>query len=226
MAKPPAKFVYHALVTDQDDIIQMLAYCVYKSHKDELAIQYKAEGDETYVEKQLKEFSQRTVKDPRMLSSYMGVGQTLLQEVKDQELERAKNALAQIHQDAITQLNQEHQEGLNLLRQQVLDADKVAEEKWNATVKAWAVVQTRPNKFMRGCGAFFKWIGAGISGLLATVFATWILVGFVSIFNTDVRDPARNALKKGVDILIPESPVDLGTVSKKSTEQEKQESKP
>lgn len=203
MASTPVKYVYHVLVTDPDDILQLLAYCVYKAHKNKMAEQYKEEGDEYHVEKELKHFSQRTVKDQTILDSYRTVATSLLQEIKDQEFDRATKAL-----------QGRHTTELDKLERKILNADKKAEEKWNRTVNDWAVKQTRPNIFWRFCSWTFKWIGGGVSGLLATVFATWILVGFVSIWSDGVRDPARNALKKGVDILIPDTPVDLGTVKK------------
>lgn len=203
MVRPPVKYVYHALVTDPDDILQLLAYCVYKSHKNKLAEQYKTEGDDPHVEQELKHFSQRTVKDQTLLENYRSVARNLLQEVKDQELERAKQALNSLHTQQLDQVSL-----------QILNAEKQAEEKWNAIVNAWAVKQTRPNACLRFLSWIFKWVGGGVSGLLATVFATWILVGLVSIWDDGVRDPARNALKKGVDILIPNVPLDLGTVKK------------
>ena len=102
MVRLPVKYVYHALVTDPDDILQLLAYCVYKAHKNNLAEQYKTEGDESYVERELKQFSQRTVKDQTLLDSYRTVAKELLQEIKDQELDRAKQALQSLHTEKWT----------------------------------------------------------------------------------------------------------------------------
>jgi hypothetical protein len=210
MVRLPVKYVYHALVTDPDDILQLMAYCVYKAHKNNLAEQYKTEGDESYVERELKQFSQRTVKDQTLLENYRNVAKDLLQEIKDQELSRAKQALQSLHT-----------EKMEKLRQEILNADKKAEEKWNKSVNDWAVKQTSPGILKRILSNLFKWIGGGISGLIATVFATWILVGFVALWDDGVRDPARNALKKGIDILIPDSPIDLGTVKKTDSGPEK-----
>lgn len=189
------QWVFTRLVEDTDDTRQLIAYAIYKADKDDYAKQLlRRRLPESQLPAYLERYHDSIAYSERQLDHYRDKAACIIDRLVLSVSQQSQYACEQ----KIASLKSHHREEL--------------EKKWiewgkNAT--AYSAFLTKPGWSATLMNGVFKWILSGISGLLATLFSTLLIVGTLSLFAPDMRSAARNILKNGIDTLIPLNPAGL-----------------
>ncbi|SXU02561.1 Uncharacterised protein [Klebsiella pneumoniae] len=201
----PKKWVFTELVQDSDEPEQLIAYAMYKADKDDLAIQCRARLlSETDIEVELTRFHDSIAYSDRRLQDYRDKAKRAV----DQLVGSVSDRVALAYDQTIATMTDNHQNELQ-------DRWK----KWGEEAALYSAHLIRPVWYSRLWKGTLSWLGGGVSGLLATVVSTLLIVGIVSLFTPSVRDTARDSLKGVVDTLIPETPIPGVTDAAKNNNQ-------
>ncbi len=189
------QWVFTRLVMDTDDTRQLIAYAIYKADKDDYAKQLlRRRLPESQLPAYLERYHDSIAYSERQLDHYRDKAACII----DRLVLRVSQQVQFASDQKIALLKSDHKEEL--------------EKKWiewgnNAAAYSAYVAKPRwPATLMHG---FIKWMLSGISGLLATLFSTLLIVGTLSLFAPEMRSAARNILKNGIDTLIPLNPTGL-----------------
>ncbi|WP_323644652.1 hypothetical protein [Pectobacterium versatile] len=226
------KYVFRELVQDRRNVIDLISYAIYKSHKDERAEHFASLYPPTNVTQKLQEWHDGVACDPTALGTYRQRSLELVSALEAEATKLAKFDADNKYEQSTLDLKAEHQRELQTLedahrietdelKQRILDADAKSQKEWTDKIAAWTINETQPPWYWRWLKNGAAWIGAGISGLLATVFSTMIIVGAFGLISSDARNLTRSALKGAIDTFIPEKPVDMSLDSSPVTQAEK-----
>ncbi|ENZ0268045.1 hypothetical protein ACGABU_000114 [Morganella morganii] len=193
MTTQEKKWVFTELVQDSNNPQHLIAYAMYKADKDDRANQCRVRGmDGDQINLDLKSFHDGVAYSERQLNDYRDKAQRTV----DQLILNVSQHLETVYNKKIEEIEVIHNAEL-----------KKKWVEWGDNAAVYSAHLTKPHLAKRFGLWFLSWIGGGISGLLATVFTTIILVGIISITKPGIRDTARDVLKNGVDTLIPLSPI-------------------
>lgn len=193
MTTQPKKWVFTELVKDSNDPEQLIAYAMYKADKDDRANQCRTRGmTDDQVNTELESFHDGIAHSERQLDDYRGKARRTV----DQLILTVSQGVEHAYDQRITAMKASHEAEI-----------RKAWVEWGDNAAAYSAHLTKPHLAKRLGFWFLGWIGGGVSGLLATVVTTIVLVGIISIAKPGIRDTARDALKNGVDTLIPSSPI-------------------
>ncbi|WP_290522099.1 MULTISPECIES: hypothetical protein [unclassified Leclercia] len=208
------KYVFRELVQNRTDVPQLIAYAIYKSHKDERAVFFHDEFGEALVPAKLQEWHDSVVNDPRWLDNYRNRADLIIKEIEMQAVSNAMPEIELNHQGAITALENVHKIEVEALTQRVLSAESKAREEWAEKTEAWAVNQTKPAWWVSNLLALLKLIGGSVMGVLGGAIATACVVGLLAIMNPSLSASANSIAKGLVDKLLPtDDPSGLGIES-------------
>ncbi|WP_261137132.1 hypothetical protein [Serratia quinivorans] len=193
MTTQPKKWVFTELVKDSDDPEQLIAYAMYKADKDDRANQCRSRRmTDVRVNTELESFHDGIAYSERQLDDYRAKARRAV----DQLILTVSQGVESAYEQRITDMKAAHEEEL-----------KKKWVEWGENAAVYSANLTKPHFAKRFGSWFLGWISGGVSGLLATVVTTIILVGIISLVKPGIRDTARDALKNGVDTLIPSSPI-------------------
>ncbi len=201
----PKKWVFTELVQDSDEPEQLIAYAMYKADKDDHATQCRARFlPEADIVAELTSFHDSVAYSDRRLQDYRDKAKRAV----DQLVGSVSERVAVAYDQTIAAMTDVHESDL-----------REKWEKWGEDAALYSAHLTRPVWYLRLGKGFLSWLGGGVSGLLATVFSTLLIVGAVSLFTPSVRDTARDSLKGVVDALIPATPIPGVTDAVKTNKQ-------
>jgi len=193
MTTQPKKWVFTELVKDSDEPEQLISYAMYKADKDDHATQCRARGmTDDQVKAELESFHNGIAHSERQLEDYRDKARRTV----DQLTLSVSQGVERTYNQQIIAINASHK-------------DEITKKwvEWGENAALYSTHLTKPHTAKRVIYWILGWLAGGISGLLATVFTTILLVGAVSVTKPEIRDIARNALKSGVETLIPPSPI-------------------
>lgn len=225
MSTQPKLWVFSSLVQDKEDPQQLIAYAIYKSHKEEKAQRLKHQGkSDDEIKAELEKWHDEVALDPRLLENYQEKALSIVDALIEGANQAAEqhfdviakdkiDALIATHSDAITTISARHQSEVDALKNQLAAAHEKARLEWANKIAQWVPAQHTPPAWKRYLIKFAAWLGAGVSGLLGTVITTVLIVGLCSLFVTkeDRAAMINSTLKKGIDMLVPEKPLDIPT---------------
>ena len=225
MSTQPKLWVFSSLVQDKEDPQQLIAYAIYKSHKEEKAQRLKNQGrNDAEIKAELEIWHDEVALDPRLLETYqekaLSIVDALIEganQAAEQHFEAVANrkieALVSAHSEAINAITARHQSETSELKASLAAANDNARLEWANKIAQWVPAQNMPPAWKRYLIKFAAWLGAGVSGLLGTVITTVLIVGLCSLFVTkeDRAAMINSTLKKGIDILVPDKPFDIQT---------------
>lgn len=193
MTTQPKKWVFTELVKDSNDPEQLIAYAMYKADKDDRANQCRTRGmADAQVNTELESFHDGIAHSERQLDDYRDKARRTV----DQLILTVSQGVEHVYEQRIAAMEESHEAEI---RKKWIE--------WGDSAAAYGASLTKPHLAKRFGLWLLGWIGGGVSGLLATVVTTIILVGIISLTKPGIRDTARDALKNGVDTLIPSSPI-------------------
>ncbi|MFS2221624.1 hypothetical protein [Pantoea sp. B65] len=189
----PKKWVFMELVNDPNDPEQLVAYAIYKADKDDHAKQCRIvrRMTEEQITTELARFHDAIVHSERQLNGYRTKAKSIVDQLIVSVSERATLSCDQL----LASHQQQHQKELAELWL-----------KWGERAANYSDHLIKRHWFKNLLIRVARWIGGGLSSLLATAFSTLLIVGTLSLFKPDVRDLAREALKGIVGTLIPQKP--------------------
>jgi len=212
MNAPSKKYAYTEIVKDSEDPAQLMAYALYKSHKNERAIYFAAEPGATpaIVEDKLKAWHDELVSDPTRIKQFRDSGESVIKALIDaanavarqdaqQQHEQDLRAQAATYDAQITQLNTDLQNALTIARQE-----------WAEHIAKWTHKQNEPKGLKKWSLKTLKWVGGSISGGLGAVFVAMIIGAIVIVCADEPRKAANVSLKHLVDVSLPTTLIDTG----------------
>lgn len=203
MTTQPKKWVFTELVKDSNDPEQLIAYAMYKADKDDRANQCRSRRmNADQVNTELESFHDGIAYSDRQLDDYRDKARRAI----DQLIVTVGQGVASTYEQRIIDLQAAHEAEL-----------KKKWVEWGESAAVYSANLTKLHWAKRLVFWILGWISGGVSGLLATVVTTIVLVGIISLTRPGIRDTAREALKNGVDALIPSSPIpgvtDIGNIN-------------
>lgn len=187
------KWVFTELVEDSDNPEHLIAYAMYKADKDDQATQCRArQMTPEQVDQALQTYHDSIAHSARQLDDYRAKAHRVVEQL----IIRVSDEIENTFEERIEAMEAAHAAELN-----------AQWKKWGEQAATYSAHLTKPHWFKRFCYGFFTWIGGGVSGLLATVVTTLIIVMVFSITSPNIRDIARNSLKNAVDTVIPATPM-------------------
>ncbi|KTR91409.1 hypothetical protein [Pantoea dispersa] len=214
MAGQQKKYVFRELVQDRTDALQLISYAIYKSHKDERAIHFRATVGEENVDIELQKWHDSIVDDPQWLDNYRNRADLLVKAIETQAVQDAMPTITQAHQVDINSLKGAHKIEVDGLKDRALVAEKKARDEWAEATNIWALNQTKPGWWKRNSLAFLKVVGGSVISVLGGAIATACLVGGLAMVSPTLSATANSIAKGLVDKLLPnEDPSGLGIKS-------------
>ena len=182
MTKRERVWLFTELVKDTSDPEQLIAYAIYKANKNDLAKQcrLKTAMSDSEIATELQHFH-----DQITLSALRQQGYRT----------KAREMLDELAVGIGAKLQHSWQQRL-----QHLEGDLWIQ--WGDCAKRYSENVRK----VQWHTALIKWIGGGLTGLLATALSTVLVVGVVSLFTSDLRGNARQSLKSVIEVLIPAQP--------------------
>lgn len=194
------QWVFTRLVEDTDDIRQLIAYAIYKADKDDYAKQLvRRRLPESQLPAYLERYHDSIAYSERQLDHYRDKAACIIDRLVLTVSQQVQYACDR----KIASLKLSHEAEL----------DKKWIE-WGKNATAYSAYLAKPGWSATLMNGVIKWLLSGISGLLATLFSTLLIVGTLSLFAPEMRSAARNILKNGIDTLIPLNPTGLSDIGR------------
>ncbi|WP_213715734.1 hypothetical protein [Cedecea lapagei] len=208
------KYVFRELVQNRTDAPQLIAYAIYKSHKDERAVFFHNKFGNASVPAKLQEWHDSIVSDPQWLDTYREKADQLIKQIEIQAVKNAMPAINLRHSGDIASLENAHEIEVETLTQRALNAESKAREEWAITTNNWAINKTKPTWWKRHPVTLLKLIGGSVVGVFGGAIATACIVGLLAMINPRLSATANSIAKGVVDKLLPaDDPTGLGVKS-------------
>lgn len=202
MSQPPKRWVFSCLVQDKEDPQQLIAYAIYKSHKEERAQRNKKAGmTDDEIRADLARWHDEIALDQRILKTYKTKAFDIISAV----IEGANQTAEYRNNQIINDLKQKHQNHCDSLSQQITDAKIIAKEEWANHVACWTKQQNARKGTRKLVFAIFTWVGGTLSGAVGGLFIILVIGGITAVCSNDTRKAANSALKYAVDYVLPEN---------------------
>ncbi|POG00127.1 hypothetical protein [Pseudomonas putida] len=161
------KWVFEALVKNDQDAIGLIAYALYKHKKHALAQSLRSNGrDESYIIEQVRIFHDQTLQN-NSLKDYRDKAESFLSEVYSQ----LENVITSKHEEKEKQLKQAH-EAREAQTKKECEA-KIKKEKREFIKSVQEYEKTNKSTL----SVFWAWLISGIPGVVASFVLTAFFVG-------------------------------------------------
>lgn len=212
MSQPQKLWVFSSLVQDKEDPQQLIAYAIYKSHKEERAQRNKLNGmTDIQIKADLESWHDDIAQDRRILDTYEDKAFEIISAVIEGANQAADYRQRQLiatmqtdHQTECDFLRSTHQIQCQALQQQIEDAEATVKTNWLKHVAQWTKEQNEPIGWRKNVAAVQGWVGSSISGALGALFVALLIGGIATVLSADTRKAANSALKYVVDIALPD----------------------
>ena len=109
MSTQPKLWVFSSLVQDKEDPQQLIAYAIYKSHKEEKAQRLKHQGkSDDEIKAELEKWHDEVALDPRLLENYQERALSIVDALIEGANQAAEQHFDVIAKDKIDALTETH----------------------------------------------------------------------------------------------------------------------